>query len=84
MQPTLGERIAVAQAGDVVLQEIIEGVLQGKQPNFKLKDGVLRFRSRLCDPDVPMLKEISREAHTTSYYVLPSSTKMYRALCENF
>ena len=42
-------------------------------------DGTLRYQGRLCVPCVDGLKEmILDKAHSSSYSIHPSSTKMYR------
>ena len=46
-------------------------------------DGVLRYRNRLCVPDVDDLRKlILQEAHNSSYSIHPGSTKMYIDLRE--
>ena len=47
------------------------------------KDGLLRYRDRLCVPDVDGLREqIFEEAHGSRYSINHSSTKLYRDLCK--
>ena len=42
-------------------------------------DGGLRFRGRLCVPDVPELRrDLMTEAHRSRLTIHPGSTKMYR------
>ncbi|XP_060200298.1 uncharacterized protein LOC132628537, partial [Lycium barbarum] len=46
-------------------------------------DGTLRYRGRLCVPDVDGLRErIMAEAHNSRYSIHPGSTKMYHDLKE--
>nr|XP_009774959.1 PREDICTED: uncharacterized protein LOC104224929 [Nicotiana sylvestris]XP_016436220.1 PREDICTED: uncharacterized protein LOC107762374 [Nicotiana tabacum] len=46
-------------------------------------DGTLRYRGRLCVPDVDGLRErIMSEAHNSRYSIHPGSTKMYHDLKE--
>uniref|UniRef100_A0A2N9GSB9 Integrase catalytic domain-containing protein n=2 Tax=Fagus sylvatica TaxID=28930 RepID=A0A2N9GSB9_FAGSY len=86
VQPTLVERIKVAQAGDPQLQKMKLMVESGTQFEFCIhEDGSLRFGNRLCVPNDPDLKEeILSEAHNTGYTVHPGGTKMYRDLKGTF
>ena len=60
-------------------------VQEGELKEFRIEDDVLRFRRRLCVPDVAEIKEeIMQEAHCTPYTAHPGSTKMYQDLCHNF
>ena len=60
-------------------------VQEGELKEFKIENNVLRFRRRLCVPDVAKIKkEIMKEAHCTPYIAHPGSTKMYQDLRRNF
>ena len=49
------------------------------------EDGTLLYGSRLCVPNVEVLKrEIMEEAHNSSYAMHPGSTKMYHTLKDNY
>ncbi|XP_070045421.1 uncharacterized protein [Nicotiana tomentosiformis] len=67
------------QYGDPELVKWRERVPQQKKPLLELKgDGVLRYRGRLCVPDVEGLRDrIMSEAHYSWYSIHPGSTKMY-------
>ena len=82
VQPTLIERIIVAQNDDPQLMKIKNSVEAGVQSEFKIHDdGSLRFENRICIPNDSVLKhEILQEAHQTGYTVHPGGTKMYRDL----
>jgi hypothetical protein len=82
-----------------VLEEIKEGqkiylelvdrltlINQGKEVDFKLgEDGILRFRDRVCVPNVPELKRsILEEGHRSSLSIHPGATKMYQDLKKIF
>ncbi|XP_065854728.1 uncharacterized protein [Euphorbia lathyris] len=84
VRPILLDRIKVAQQEDPQLCKVRDGVCQGKVQEFVIgDDGVLRYGTRLCVPDVDDLKrEILEEAHCSAYTVHPGSTKMYRDLRE--
>ena len=86
VQPTLIERIKIAQSNDPQLQKIRDLINLGSQFEFWIhKDGSLRFGNRLFVPNDPDLKaEILKEAHNTSYTIHPGGTKMYRDLRETF
>uniref|UniRef100_A0A7N2LFY1 RNA-directed DNA polymerase n=1 Tax=Quercus lobata TaxID=97700 RepID=A0A7N2LFY1_QUELO len=86
VQPTLVERIKLSQADDPHLKKIMDEVCSGKKSEFSIfEDGALRFRSRLCVPNDPLIKkEILEEAHYSPYTIHPGSTKMYHDLRENF
>ena len=48
-------------------------------------DGVLRYGSRLCVPDVNDLrKEIMTEAHYSAYSIHPGITRMYHDIQDNY
>ena len=82
LKPTLLEKIKEDQFSDPYLSRVKEEVESGKRTDFTLStEGILKFKDRLCVPDVSDLrKEILTEAHTTPYSVHPGTTKMYRDL----
>jgi len=52
---------------------------------FGLVNGVLRFRGRLCVPNVEEIrKDLHHEAHHLVYASRPGGTKMYHNLKENY
>ena len=58
VQPTLVERIKSSQANDSRLKKIMDKVHNGKKSKFSnFKDGALRFESRLCVPNDPLIKK---------------------------
>ena len=73
VQPTLVERIKVSQADDPYLKEIMDEVRSGKKPEFSIsKDGALKFGSRLCVPNDPLIKKgDSRGGSLFSMYNIP-------------
>ena len=86
VQPTLIERIKIAQSNDPQLQKIRNLINLGSQSEFCIHvDGSLRFGNLLCVPNDPNLKaEILKEAHNTSYMIHPGDIKMYWDLRETF
>ena len=79
------ERIKLSQANDPHSKEIMDEACSGKKPEFSIsEDGALRFGSRLCVPNDPLIKkEILEEAHYSPYTIHLGSTKTYHDLCEN-
>ena len=60
-------------------------VQEGELKEFQIEDDILRFRRRVCVPDVAEIKkEIMQEAHCTPYTAHLGSTKMYQDLHHNF
>ena len=54
-------------------------------PNFRIVDGVLYYRDRLCAPNIEDLRnDIMTEAHSTKYSMHPGSTKKYQNLKGRF
>ena len=86
VQPTLRERIRLAQEIDPQCERIKGEMAEGKHVDFVVSDdGLLRFRSRICVPaSGDLRKEIMTEAHSSSHSIHPGSTKMYRDLHEHF
>ncbi|KAL9374753.1 hypothetical protein Peur_031632 [Populus x canadensis] len=78
----LFDKIKAAQKKDDSLLRIRNEVEQGKAAGFVIgDDDVLRYRDRLCVPDVDDLRrELMVEAHQTVYTMHPGSTKMYKDL----
>ncbi|XP_070020097.1 uncharacterized protein [Nicotiana sylvestris] len=72
------------QYEDPELVELRERVPQQKKPVLELKgDGVLRYRGRLCVPDIAGLRDrIMSEAHYSWYSIHPGSTKIYHDIKE--
>ncbi|OMO91869.1 reverse transcriptase [Corchorus capsularis] len=86
VQPSLIERIKVAQKDDLELCRIKEDVENGLKTDFNIHiDGTLQFGSRLCVPnDFVLKREILEEAHGSRFTIHPGGTKMYKDLKENF
>ena len=80
------ERIKLSQADDPHLKKIMDEEHSGKKSKFSISEnGALRFGSRLCAPNDPLIrKEILEEAHYSPNKIHPGSTKMYHDLRENF
>lgn len=68
----------IVHTGETFKHHLARTVTDGvERPDFRIVDGVLFFRDRLCMPDVEDMKnEIMTEEHHTRYSMHPSSTKM--------
>lgn len=65
--------------------KIYEEMRMNSKLNFTLQDGALKFRDRLCVPDIPKIKrQVLEEAHNIRFTVHPGGTKMYQDLKETF
>ncbi|KAH9778034.1 Endonuclease [Citrus sinensis] len=73
VQPTLIDRVKVAQKNDIELNKIREDVSKGHKLGFRLDNGdALWLGQRLCVPaDEELKAEILREAHESSYSMHP-------------
>ena len=60
-------------------------VEKGSVPEFTTKDGILKFRNRLCIPNNSGLrKELLKESHDSMLTTHPGSTKMHWDLKSHF
>ena len=86
IQPNLVEKIKEAQPGHPSIEGIKRKVSMGKASEFVIgNDGILRYRDRLCVPNIEDLKQqILAEVHTTPYSIHPGGTKMYKDIQERF
>ncbi|XP_074329177.1 uncharacterized protein LOC141666830 [Apium graveolens] len=86
VEPNLISRVKEAQKNDTGLKDIRSEVVSGKQTYFCVDDkGVIWLGSKLCVPADPMIREeILKEAHSSSFSIYPSSTKMYGDLKKHF
>jgi hypothetical protein len=74
------KKIFEAQQTDPQILHWVEEAKKGSE--FKVsKDGILRFRGRICVPDDLKVKnQLLKEAHRSKYTMHPGSTKMYQNL----
>jgi hypothetical protein len=86
IRPMLYDKIKEAQHKDEKLQQVKDGIPQGKQPGFHVKeDGMIMYNQRMCVPnEADLKKEILEEAHCSSYAMHPGTTKMYKTLKETY
>ena len=71
-----------AQKKDEKIASLINQIGNGKETEFTMNGiGVLCYKDRVCVPDCNDLrKSILEEAHSGSFAIHPSSTKMYQDL----
>jgi len=75
------DKIKEGQQGDSELVKMIKKVEEGTIQDFIIKDGVLKFRNRLCVPNHPGLKkELRKESHDSALSTHLGGTKMCQDL----
>ena len=76
VQPIILEEIKRAQVNDEYLKKVWKNKEDKVKEGFTVSpDGSLRYKERLCVPEVPELKEqLLKEAHQTPYSVHPRTT----------
>ncbi|GAU32901.1 hypothetical protein TSUD_393220 [Trifolium subterraneum] len=80
------EKIRECQKEDEKLMKRVTLVIEGRENDFKVdENGVVRFRGRVCVPDVPELKKmIFDEGHKSGLSIHPGLVKMYQDLKKLF
>ncbi|GAU51960.1 hypothetical protein TSUD_417460 [Trifolium subterraneum] len=80
------EKIRECQKEDEKLMKRVALVIEGQENDFKMdEDGVVKFRGRVCVPDVPELKKmIFDEGHKSGLSIHPGLVKMYQDLKKLF
>ena len=78
-KPDLLNQVLEAQKIDKKISAIVNQSREGKETEFIVKDDeFLYYRDRVCVPnDDELKKSILEEAHSGSFTMHPSSTKMY-------
>ena len=85
IRSTLLEEIKRKQKEDKCCQEIQQQMIEGKQTDFQVVEGVLRFKGRVCVPqDMELRNKVLFEAHNTLYTAHPGGVKMYQDLKKNY
>ena len=84
IEPTLYDRVIIAQVHDkgvgIIKQKVLEGEQKYKCFHVDHK-GILWFESRLVVPkNQELRKQILDEAHLSKFSIHPGSTKMYQDL----
>ncbi|KAK2452132.1 hypothetical protein QL285_011125 [Trifolium repens] len=80
------DEVKNGQKGDLDLVNRLALIEQGKETDFKVdENGVIRFRERVCVPNIPELKrKILEEGHRSGLSIHPGATKMYQDLKKLF
>jgi hypothetical protein len=80
------EGIKEGQKVDVKLAEKLVLINEGKDTDFKVdENGIMKYRGRVCVPDVPKMKKmILEEGHKSGLSIHPGVTKMYQDLKKLF
>ena len=82
-EPTLIQQIKEQQFDDPKLAKIRDNIAD--KPDFRLEDGILYFKDRLCVPAIRnTILAILTDAHYARYAMHPGSTKMYRNIKGRF
>ena len=82
-EPIFIQKMKETQLQNPDLERIAEHI--SERPDFRIVEGVLYFRDRLCAPKIDDLRnEVMTEAHGTKYSMHPGSTKMYQNLKNRF
>ena len=85
IRSTLQDEIKEKQAVDELCQKLSRQVLEGKVAEYRISEGMLYFRDRLCIPQCDELrKKILVEAHETPYTAHPGGAKMYQDLKKSY
>jgi hypothetical protein len=79
---SLLQEIRRGQQEDEKVQEIKRNIKEEKSSGFSKDDeGVLRYKGRICVPNVKeLMVKIFREAHESAYSIHPGGNKMYHDL----
>ncbi|GAU51702.1 hypothetical protein TSUD_415130 [Trifolium subterraneum] len=80
------EKIRECQKEDEKLMKRVALVIEGQENDFKMdEDEIVKFRGRVCVPDVPELKKmIFDEGHKSGLSIHPGLVKMYQDLKKLF
>ncbi|WJX13331.1 hypothetical protein P8452_03730 [Trifolium repens] len=80
------DEVKNGQKGDLDLVNCLVLIDQGKETDFKVDENeVIRFRERVCVPNIPELKrKILEEGYRSDLSIHPGATKMYQDLKKLF
>jgi len=80
------DKIRLAQGDDQELQQIIGWLGMEKGKDYRMgKDGILRFRERVCvSRNLVLRKMLLEEGHKSHLSIHPGMTKMYKDLKATF
>ena len=73
-------RVLEAQKSDEKIYAVVNQIEDGKEIEFAVReDGSLYYKDKVCVPnDSELKRDILEEAHSGSFAIHPSSTKMYQ------
>ena len=81
MEPVILEEIKLKKMEKLKLKMIFNSQVANLNLEFKMIDGVFKFRNRICAPDVFDLKrQIMEEWHKSKWTIHPRMIKMYQDL----
>ena len=80
------DEVREEQGKDQELQQILSELGTEKRKNFRMgRDGILRFRERVCVPRSRVLRKmLLNEGHKSRLSIHPGMTKMYKDLKATF
>ncbi|PKA63075.1 hypothetical protein AXF42_Ash007871 [Apostasia shenzhenica] len=79
--PNWLQQVKENQIQDPELTKLMQKLQQGWTSDFKLDNGVLKFKNRMCIPNVDDIRQLLlREAHYSKFSVHPGGNKMYQGL----
>ena len=85
VQPTLLEKIRVAQQDDTRIQQFRAAVEVGLRDDFRINtNGALYIGDRICVPKGEVRGEMLSEAHSSAYSIHPGGNKMYQDLKKHY
>ena len=86
VRPLLVDQILAGQSQDPQMIKLKEEIEKGQKAEFQIRDdGMIVKGQRMCVPEYGELKrDIMEEAHSSTYAMHPSSTKMYKTLKEHY
>jgi hypothetical protein len=86
VEPTLEPDIGKGQVGDANIQEIRDLMVDGRGMDItEDAQGIIWFKNRICVPEIDNLQEtILKEAHDSTYFIHPGSTKMNQDLNQKY
>ena len=86
VRPLLVDQIRAGQLHDPQMIKLKEEIENGKKTEFQIRDDDMIVKVKImCELEYGELnKVIMEEAHSSTYVMHPSSTKMYRTLKEHY
>ena len=77
-EPAIIDEIKRKQKEDEYLKKVIDEFEASPKAEFSIDNEMLKFRNRICVPDIPELKKrVLDEAHRSIFAMHPGNNKMY-------